>query len=152
MRAVNLLPADRRGARRGSSFASLRRHALIVVAALLVVASIAGVALETRSATSKVSARQATLRTLDARVAKLPKPSTRPAPSASSQASKLTVATSVAGQRTTWDGFLGAVSRVIPEDVWLLDLSASTTGTTATASTTPAPVSSGAAPTGFTIT
>ena len=27
-------------------------------------------------------------------------------------------------QRASWDGFLGTLSRVVPEDVWLLSLSA----------------------------
>jgi Tfp pilus assembly protein PilN len=32
--------------------------------------------------------------------------------------------TTVAGQRMTWDAFLGAFSRLLPEDVWLLSLTA----------------------------
>ena len=31
---------------------------------------------------------------------------------------------SIVQQRASWDGFLGTVSRVVPEDVWLLSLSA----------------------------
>jgi Tfp pilus assembly protein PilN len=142
MRAVNLLPAEHRGARTSSSF-SLGRHGLTVVAVLLLVASVGGVALEARSTSSKVSARQQTLSQLDAKIAKLPKPKVASS-SDSARAAKLNVVKTVAATRTTWDGFLGAFSRVIPEDVWLLSLSAN--------AATPAAPDATAAPTAFTAT
>ncbi len=143
MRAVNLIPLDRRGTRSASALASLFRSPMLVLAIVVAIAVVAGVVVEARSAASTVTARQQTLRDLDAQVAKLPKPSS------TGITSRLSIVTTVADQRTTWDGFLSAVSKVIPEDVWLLNLSASTSsGTTSAVPSAPAVT----APTDFTIT
>jgi Tfp pilus assembly protein PilN len=143
MRAVNLLPDDRRGSRHASPLAVLRRQPLLLLAIVVSIAVVAGLGFELRSATSTVSAHQQTLRDLETELAKLPK-----APQTSSQvttqrASRGAVVTTVAAQRTTWDGFLSALSRVIPEDVWLLNLSASAASTSS--------VPGGSAPTAFTV-
>jgi Tfp pilus assembly protein PilN len=66
----------------------------------------------------------------------------------------------VAAQRTTWDGFMNAFSRVVPEDIWLLDLTASastpapagSTPTTTTPATPATPSTPASAPTAFTVT
>jgi Tfp pilus assembly protein PilN len=153
MRAVNLLPEDRRGARRGSLLAALRQQPLLVVAVVVAIAVLGGLAFEVHSAASTVTTRQQTLRELEAQVAKLPKPETVGTSAAAIHASRLGVVTSVAQSRTTWDGFLYAVSRVIPEDVWLLSLSANTTNSGTTSAPAPAPPTPGAsAPGAFTIT
>jgi Tfp pilus assembly protein PilN len=148
MRAVNLLPEDRRGSRR-SPLGALRRQPLLLLAVVVAIAVLGGTLFAVRSTSSTVATRQQTLRELDAQLAKLPKPADTSA--AATSASRLTVVTSVADGRTTWDGFLYAVSRVIPEDVWLLNLSANGTssGTTSTPTTTP---SLSSAPGSFTIT
>jgi Tfp pilus assembly protein PilN len=147
MRAVNLLPEDRRGSRR-SPLGALRRQPLLLLAVVVAIAVLGGILFAVRSTSSTVATRQQTLRELDAQLAKLPKPADTSA--AATSASRLTVVTSVADGRTTWDGFLYAVSRVIPEDVWLLNLSANgTSGGTTSTSTTPSPSS---APGSFTIT
>ena len=143
MKAVNLLPADRRGSRRGSPIAIVRRQPLPFIAVAVSVVVVAGLGLEIRSAASTVSAHQQTLRELDAQLAALPAPPT--APAVKTTADRANVVTTVAGQRTTWDGFLSSLSRVIPEDVWLISLSANATGGAAVPGTT-------TAPTAFTIT
>jgi len=147
MRAVNLLPDDRRGSRRASPLAALRRQPLLLLAIVVAIAVVAGLGFELRSASSTVNARQQALRDLSAQLAKLPK--ARPAastPTAAQKASRAVVVSTVAAQRTTWDGFLSALSRVIPEDVWLLNLSASS----ASASTTTGTPST-SVPTAFTV-
>ncbi len=54
----------------------------------------------------------------------------------------------VVGNRVSWDNFLWAVSRVMPEDVWLMNLSAQA----ASPSTPAAAATPGAVPTSFTLT
>lgn len=144
MRAVNLIPSDRRGARRGPSLGPFLQSRLLVASIVVAVAAVGGVVVTANMASSTVSARQQTLSGLDAQVAKLPKP--KPA-SSTSKPTRANVVTTVANQRTTWDGFLSAVSRVLPEDVWLSNLSAQSA---ATAGSSPSP-SAASSPTGFTI-
>lgn len=144
MRAVNLLPAEGNAGARSSTFSGLRKHALPLLAVVVALGLAGGVLLQFRSASSTVSARQQSLRDLEAQLAKLPQPET--SSSAQTAAQRLGVVKTVASGRTTWDGFLYAVSRVIPEDVWLLNMSASATPQAAAA--TPAPSTPGA----FTVT
>ena len=155
MRAVNLLPSDHRGPRRPSPIEPLVKNPLLVVAVVFAVAAIAGLAVELQSARSTVSDRQATLRQLDDQFARLPKPQVTAIGAEQTQAARLSAVTSVAAQRQPWDGFLSAVSLVMPEDVWLLSMDAS--GQTATVAATTSSSSSSsaapaAAPTAFTIT
>lgn len=142
MRAANLIPPDRRGVRRASPLDPFVRSPLIILSIVVAVAALVGVVVESNSASSTVTARQQTLAGLDAQVAKLTKP--KPASAAPSRAN---IVTAVATKRTTWDGFLSAVSRVVPEDVWLASLSASEqTGSTVSS------VPTASSPTAFTIT
>ncbi len=142
MRAVNLIPADR-SRKRTASLPSFSLNPLLLLAVVVMIAVVAGVVVETRSANSTVSARQQTLGDVQAQIAKVPKPNV-PRPGVTS---RLSVVSAVAPQRTSWDGFLSALSRVIPEDVWLTTLSASAT----TSTTTPTPVPA-ASPSGFSVT
>lgn len=149
MRAVNLLPADRRGHQRRSPLAPLVKEPLLLGSVVVSLAVVAGVVFMAHSAGTAVTTRQNSLRQLDAQIASIPKP--KPVPSsavANTAAVRLTAVTSVVTQRTPWDGFLYAVSRVLPEDVWLLSLAA--TGPSATAPAVPA--TPGVAPTAFTAT
>jgi len=150
MRAVNLIPTDRGRSRRKKSRSSVSVPPMLLLAFLAVVAVVAGVVVEARSASSTVAARQQALSAVQAEIAKVPKPDV-PSPGTTS---KLSVVTSVAGQRTSWDGFLSAVSRVIPEDVWLVNLSATApvaaTVTAGSSSPAPAPAANGFTMTGYT--
>jgi Tfp pilus assembly protein PilN len=149
MRAVNLIPADRRGSRRASPFAALLKSPLLALAVAAMVVAVAFVAVEIQSATSTVTSRQQTLRDLDAQVAKLPKP--KPTGSGTSATSRLSVLAAVANQRTTWDSFLSTVSRVMPEDVWLVNMSASAP-TVSSPTTSPTTASAGFTVSGYTYT
>jgi Tfp pilus assembly protein PilN len=143
MKAVNLIPADRGRARR-PSLPSLSINPLVVLSIVMAIAVGAGVVYEVRSANSTVSARQETLREVQIEIAKVPKPDV-PQPGVTS---RLSVVTAVAPQRTSWDGLLSAVSRVVPEDVWFATLSATAPTVAADPSTAPAP----STPAGFTVT
>jgi Tfp pilus assembly protein PilN len=137
MKAVNLLPADRGASSAGSR---LSVTPLLLAAVVDVVAVVAGAAVEIRSASSKLNSRQTTLTGLEQQIAKLPKP--RSGLASGDATLRLTTLTSAATSRTTWDGFLYAISRVMPEDVWLINLSVTGGGAGVTASS----------PDGFTLT
>jgi Tfp pilus assembly protein PilN len=90
----------------------------IVVAAAVA----AGVGFAAHSASTTVASRNVAITQLDAQLAKLA--AENPQASGSTAASQLSVVTTIMQQRASWDGFLGTLSRVVPEDVWLLTISA----------------------------
>ena len=161
MRAVNLLPADRRTATRGSAVTPIVREPLLLAAvgtAVLAAVALAAVAFST---SSKVATRHDELRRLDAQLAKVERPSA--ASSAGGVEARLSTVSAVAAKRASWDSFLESVSRVLPEDVWLTKMtaqpapSAAASAATATASSsgttgTGSSVTSSSAPTAFTLT
>ena len=114
MKAVNLLPSDHRGLRRPSPIEPLVKNPLLVLAIVFAIAVVSGLALQLRSASSTVSSRQATLRQLEDQFARLPKPQPGAVGAQQSQAVRLSTVTSVAQHREPWDGFLSAVSLVMP--------------------------------------
>jgi Tfp pilus assembly protein PilN len=151
MRAVNLIPADRPKSRRKPSRPrrSISVNPLVPLALVAVIAVVGGVVIEVRSANSTISAREQALRDVQTQIAKVPKPDV-PLPGVTS---RLSVVTTVQGQRTSWDGFLSAVSRVMPEDVWLNSLSAtapSSTAPSSLAAAPPVPASNGFTVSGYT--
>jgi len=141
MRAVNLIPPERRGRQRSTPRV---REPLLPISIVVAVLAVAGVGFLAHSASSTVSDRRATVQQLDAQLTALA--AAQQAQPAAGTTSRVAAATTLAGQRVSWDGFLNSLSRVVPEDVWLLSLAA--TGTAATS--TPAPAA--AAPTGVTFT
>jgi Tfp pilus assembly protein PilN len=143
MRAVNLIPDERRGARRRSSSRSPLREPLLPLSIAVVAAAVAGIGFAAHSASSTVADRNAQVAQLDAQLAKLA--AEKQQTSGGSGASQLSVVNGIVQQRARWDGFLGTLSRVVPEDVWLLTLTAQeptagtaapATGTTSTSSVT----------------
>jgi Tfp pilus assembly protein PilN len=139
MRAVNLLPPERRGGRRTASrFAVFSREPLLFAGIALPVLVVGVLGFTAHSASSKAATRNATIHQLDAQIAKL----TPATPTVTSGSSRLAAVTTIAGGRTTWDGFLGTVARVIPENVWLLSMTAQ--GSAVTAPVAPATSTTGA--------
>ena len=149
MRAVNLIPQERRGAQRRSGSRSTFREPLLPLSIALAVVAAAGVGLAAHSASSTVASRNAEVAQLDGQLAKLA--TQQQQTSGGGSASQLSVVTSLMQQRASWDGFLGTVSRVVPENVWLLSLSAQqpTTGAVPTP-TAPAPAQGAASSVTFT--
>lgn len=147
MRAVNLLPPERRGVRRRSALGSALREPLLIAAVALATLVVAALGYSTHAASSKVASKSQTLQELDAQLAKLRAAAPKPVQAAGGTSRLSTLTTLVAG-RTAWDGFLGTVSKVVPEDVWLLSLSAQATGGT----TTPPVSTPGAIPSAVTFT
>jgi Tfp pilus assembly protein PilN len=123
MRAVNLLPVDHREKHAGR-LPSVRRNPVVlaVVAALVLVALALGAL--THSADSSVTSKRARLAQLEQRLAAVPRPKPVNGELASVTA-RVTAVGTAAGKRLPWDAFLGDLSRVVPEDVWLLSLQGS---------------------------
>src|SRR3954452_5177712 len=121
MKAVNLLPRDRGGNQNAAKLGSVREP-LLLLSILTLVVVVGAIGYETHSVGSTVAARNATIGSLDAQLAALPKPETQA--SATGAAGRTTAVTRLVQQRTSWDGFLWSISRVVPEDVWMLSLSA----------------------------
>jgi Tfp pilus assembly protein PilN len=149
MRAVNLIPRERAGTQRASALPAFVREPLLPASAAILMLVAASVAFAAHSTSSTVAARNTTVRGLDAQLAKLAATQTAQQGGTTTAAppSRTSALTTLTSQRTSWDGFLWALARVVPEDVWMLNLSA---GSTSSAPTTPSP--STAAPSSFLVT
>jgi Tfp pilus assembly protein PilN len=135
MRAVNLLPRDEPRQRRQAP----GRETQIAIAAplLAVLLIVVGFVF----ASSRVSANQSQLRSLQSELAALPKPKgpkIDPALTSQHQLRVTALAQAMTG-RIAWDRVLRHVSAVLPDDVWLSKLATvSSTPTTPTPPTTTA--------------
>lgn len=134
MRAVNLLPRDE-PKRRKTQMTIGTQLALVspfVIASLIV----AGFLLES----SKVNDNRATLKALQQELADLPAPSVAPQEDNSQlvlqQTQRVAALSSALQARVAWDRVLREISAVLPEDVWLITLSAKSPS----AAPAPAPV------------
>jgi Tfp pilus assembly protein PilN len=122
MRAVNLLPRDEKRQRTQPGAVVLTA----VLGGVLVTALLAGLFLMT---SSKVSDRQANVDALSAELAAIP-PAPQPTADTSGLESEKSERVTVLGKalatRVAWDRIMRELSLVLPEDVWLESLSAST--------------------------
>jgi Tfp pilus assembly protein PilN len=146
MRAVNLLPADRRERRSSNRVLAAGRNPAILAVAALAVVVLAGIGTMSHSASASVSAKQARLDALQQQLDAMPAPAAVSGELATATA-RLNAVGSAASGRLPFDALLAAFSRVIPEDVWLLSLQATSpsAGPTdaAAAAATPAPAVAG---------
>lgn len=153
-RQVDLLPRDLQVTRRTRPSLA----AFAVPAAALV--PVAALAVLTVGAQRTVSDRRAELQGVQAQIAALPPPrGPRVDPSiVGEEAARATAVASVLGGRIAWDGVFRDLSRILPGNVWLKQLTAKlpdtvapTAATGAAPATPAAPASPPAAPTGVTI-
>jgi Tfp pilus assembly protein PilN len=160
MKAVNLLPPDRRQATRNSPLAPLARQPLFAAAGVVVAVVAITLGIVAHSASSSVGQKRQQLAEVQAQLA-LNRPSRQKlsASAVATASSRRAAIVSVAQRRLSWDAFLGSLSRVTPEDVWLVGLTANPLGTTATAppvssstSSSSSPATATAPATPFTIT
>jgi Tfp pilus assembly protein PilN len=145
MRAVNLLPRD--DARRSKTNVPV----LVGVAGAVVVCAMLSMLF--LSASSKVRDKQSELDALNAQLAVIPPPPPPDAAGAglaSQERARLTALSGALSKRVAWDRVLRNLSLVLPNDVWLSTLNA-TSPVPANQAAAPAVVP-GAPPTGFTIT
>lgn len=149
MRAINLLPKD---LSRGQ-----QKVQWIVVAPVLGVVLLSAVlSIMFLSASGKVKDRQAQLDTLTAELAAIPTPDTSKLQTqnalAAEKQTRVTALNTALSHRVAWDRIFRELSLVLPDDVWLTNVSASAPVSASTVSP-PAPAAAGAsvAATGFTI-
>lgn len=146
MRAVNLLP------RETTQKSSVKKEQIpFVVGGCVGLVVMALIASQYLSQSGKVASERQTLQDLKAQLAALPAPPPGPTPQqtklAGEQTTRLTALQAALQSRVAWDRVLRKFSLVLPEDVWLTQLSLKSPVSPAT---NPAPESSGA-PTGFSI-
>jgi Tfp pilus assembly protein PilN len=142
MRAVNLLPGD--GAKRSKTNVPV----LVGVAGAVVVCAL--LSFMFLSASSQVHDKQNELNAINAQIAVIPPPPPPDAAGAalaSQQKARLTALSGALSKRVAWDRVLRNLSLVLPSDVWLSTLSASSPASPASAAV-PIPAA-GATPTGF---
>jgi Tfp pilus assembly protein PilN len=146
MRAVNLLPPDT------TKRTKTNVPALVAVAGTILCAGV--VAMLFLQANSKVQYRHDQLDAIEAQIAVIPPP---PPPDsagqglAAQQQARLGVLATALSRRVAWDRILRNMSLVLPNDVWLTQLAASSP-VVGTASTPPVTLPDTAAPSQFTIT
>jgi Tfp pilus assembly protein PilN len=138
MKAVNLLPPERRQAGPASPLVPLLRRPLFVGASAALAVLAVGLALVAHSATSSVAQKRRQLTDVQTQLA-LSRPSKQPVSAAAlrTASTRRAAVVGIVQRRVGWDAFLGALSRVIPEDVSLVSLTASPSGATATAAAPP---------------
>jgi Tfp pilus assembly protein PilN len=154
MRAVNLLPVDARPGSRllavGRDVSARRVLSRAGVAAGVLALAFTGLVVHQRGI---VDDRRKELHDVETRlVAAEARAAEVKAAQAASQA-RLAAFQTVVAQRIMWEDVLRDLSRVLPANVWLQSLNAtSPTLAAAAAATAPVAATAGAAPTGFTVT
>jgi type IV pilus assembly protein PilM len=141
-RGVNLLPRE---LARKRDTRSLAMAVGLPVAALI---PLAALALTYTGAHGRVSDRQSQLDAIESQIAALPKP-TKPviaAGVATDEATRATAVASVLGGRLTWESVFSDLGRILPENVWLTNLTL--TAPDGTAITAPPPPGGATTPTG----
>ena len=150
MRAVNLLPRDD-----GRSKRTKTQNAPIAIGLALFLVVFVAIAAFFLTASAGVKDKQAALGRAKAELAVLP-----PLPNAPTQTetqlvgqqqARLNALASALSRRVAWDRILREVATVLPDDVWLTNLSARSPSSPAS-SAPAAPTAPGAAPTGFVLT
>src|ERR1051325_9508601 len=159
MRAINLLPTQTYQAKKERT--GLAAAAPLIAAGAVPVACLALVVFGYTSGHSVVTAKTAQLAELQAeltRVQPAPVTASTPSPDAATlvaqRTARLTALQDALGKEVAWDAALGDMARVLPENVWLTSLNATspTPADTATATATPAPPASGSTSSGAGLT
>jgi Tfp pilus assembly protein PilN len=133
MRAVNLLPVEPKRTRKAPGVATQ----LAIVAPFVVGGVLAAGYLLT---SSQVNSKRATLTALQDELAAIPKPAQEPQQSpalASERNLRIATLSATLQSRLVWDRVLREISEVLPGDVWLTTLSATTPEAPAAVSATP---------------
>jgi Tfp pilus assembly protein PilN len=149
VRAINLLPRDDYFKRRQKQ----QKVQWVVVVPVILVVVISGVlSMLFLSASGAVKDRNAELATLNAELAAIPTPDaskvqTQTALAAEKQA-RITAVNAALSRRVAWDRIFRELSLVLPDDVWLTDLSAKSPVSPALAGAAP-PSATNVAASGF---
>src|SRR3954463_13992286 len=123
MRAINLLPRDEKR-RTGPSIPT--PVAITALAGLILVTALLGILIV--SAHGKVSSKQVELAQKDAELAAVPVPAQRQLEQqdalVTDKAARVSALNSALARRIAWDRVLREFALVLPDDVWLLKMSA----------------------------
>lgn len=130
MKAVNLLPTDLATAKRSVEIPQERKRLLIGAGAVSALV-IAGLSSMVWLSSSSLDDKSKRLEALKSQIASTPNDSTLQA----ALGTRKSTVTSLVANRLAWDQFLGALSKVMPEDVWLENLQSTTPGAAATIAT-----------------
>jgi Tfp pilus assembly protein PilN len=133
MRAVNLLPVEPKRTRKAPGVATQ----LAIVAPFVVGGVLAAGYLFT---SSQVNSKRATLAALQDELAAIPKPAQEPQQNpalATERSLRIATLSATLQSRLVWDRVLREISAVLPGDVWLTTLSATTPEAPAAVSATP---------------
>jgi Tfp pilus assembly protein PilN len=149
MRAVNLLPRDDYFKRRQQQ----QKVQWVVVVPVILVVLISGVlSMLFLSASGTVKDRKAELATLNAELAAIPTPNVSKVQSqnalAADKDARIKAVNSALSRRVAWDRVFRELSLVLPDDVWLTDLSAKSPVSPALAGAAP-PAATNVAASGF---
>jgi Tfp pilus assembly protein PilN len=149
MRAVNLLPRDDYFTRRQQQ----QKVQWVVVVPVILVVLISGVlSMLFLSASGTVKDRKAELATLNAELAAIPTPNVSKVQSqnalAADKDARIKAVNSALSRRVAWDRVFRELSLVLPDDVWLTDLSAKSPVSPALAGAAP-PAATNVAASGF---
>lgn len=127
MKAVNLLPQNRERAKGASS--TLTRHPLALGAGALGAAVVAGLGFLVWNTDAGVSSKQNQLNAVQAQIAAIHTPITSSSPTTpAGTPSQAAVVTALVDGRLPWDEFLSTLSKVLPENAWLISLQATAAG------------------------
>lgn len=137
MRAINLLPRDEK---RGTGPTISTPVAITALGGLIVVTALLGMLIV--SAHGSVKARQLELSQKDAELAAVPVPAQKQLQQqdalVTDKAGRVSALNSALAKRVAWDRVLREFALVLPDDVWLLSLSAKAPTLAATTPTAPA--------------
>ena len=131
MRAVNLLPADRRTASRASGGLDAGRRNLLLACGAVGVLLVAGLAFMVYSSGSSLSHKRSQLEALQSQISSTSSAANPPVAAGTRKASVV----GLLSRRLAWDQFLGTLSKVMPEDVWLQNLQSTVPGAAASLAT-----------------
>ncbi len=126
MRAVNLLPADRGSTRRTTGLDPKRKN-LLIGSGIVGVLIVTGLSVMVWSSSSSLNDKQKKLDALRSQIAS----TTTIATAQTALGTRKATVTTLVANRLAWDQFLGTLSKVMPEDVWLQNLQSTTPGAAA---------------------
>jgi Tfp pilus assembly protein PilN len=129
MKAVNLLPPDRRTAKRATASIDAGRRNLLIASGVVGALVVVGLSVMVWSSNSSISDKRKQLQTLQSEISSTSASSSL----AAGMGTKKGAVLSLVPQRMAWDQMLNALSKVVPEDVWISSLTSTTPGAAANA-------------------
>jgi Tfp pilus assembly protein PilN len=128
MRAVNLLPVDRRSAKTAAPGLDSGRKNILIASGAVGALVVVGLSVMVWSSNSTIGDKRKQLEALRSQIAS----TSGDANSSALRATRKATVLSLVSGRLQWDQLLGTLSKVTPEDVWLHNLQSTVAGAAAT--------------------